>query len=444
MTDWKLIWNDFCDDVAKSVRKNDIERYFEKNIAKELLSACGWGKYSGLMEQYEIAFATTSGKADFALIVDKDSHSDVIIELKRPKNKKKDKYTKQLHDYMKQGECDFGILMLGSQMEIYNRRHSSIQLVDIIKYEHDNEAAHYLIDLLARDKFSIDKVSEYCCDKLAVNHKIDYWSSPEGIKRMKKMIASADGDLSPQQQNILISSMYLSITRQTAKSTENIAIKKDIKIVSNDNSKDINTPRLFSQTTLVSYLRNLNSETTRMIVKELGIMQPIAQITDINLLNKIAKNIKVYEKKHGIHHTHSCAVSKYIEYIKHGLTYQDFEYDAMLVKNSGKKIDTPNKRNKKSIDSLNHRKPFEFSMVGLKEGNAITFTPLNIDVTVNGKNTISYNGKTYSLTGFCKVYLPQDMRIPSNAYQGPKYFSYDGEDLWTLRLKNEDRLRLEE
>ena len=51
MTDWKFIWNDFCDDVAKSVKKNDIERYFEKNIAKELLSACGWGKYTGLMEQ---------------------------------------------------------------------------------------------------------------------------------------------------------------------------------------------------------------------------------------------------------------------------------------------------------------------------------------------------------------------------------------------------------
>ena len=91
MTDWKLIWNEFCDDVAKSVRKGDIERYFEKNIAKELLSACGWGKYSGLMEQFEIGFATTSGKADFALAVNKDSKPDAIIELKRPKNKKKDK-----------------------------------------------------------------------------------------------------------------------------------------------------------------------------------------------------------------------------------------------------------------------------------------------------------------------------------------------------------------
>ncbi len=452
MTDWKLIWNDFCDDVARSVRKNDIERYFEKNIAKELLSACGWGKYSGLMEQYEIGFATTSGKADFALVMNKESHPDVIIELKRPKNKKKDKYTKQLHDYMKQGECDFGILMLGNQMEIYYREHSGIELVDVIKYEHNNEAAHYLINLLTRDNFSKDGVREYCHDRLVINKKLEYWSSPEGVRRIKEMMALADNDLSQKQQDIFIASMHLSISRQIEKSTEyanpveepvqkvpGVDVKIDVDVTPN-NSKDamgVDGPRLSSQTTLVSYLRNFNSEKTRLIVESMGVKQPLAQITDVNLLNKINEAIKVYEKQNGIHHTHSCAVSKYIEYIKHGLTYQDFEYDAMLVRNGGKIVERPAKPKKKDMKNVTPRKAFEFSMVGLKEGDTITFDPLKLDVKINGKNTITFEGRTYTLTGFCKVFLPQNMRTPSDAYQGPKYFSYNGKSLWKIRLERE-------
>lgn len=455
MTDWKFIWNDFCDDVAKSVKKNDIERYFEKNIAKELLSACGWGKYTGLMEQYEIGFATTSGKADFALVMNKDSHPDVIIELKRPKNKKRDKYTKQLHDYMKQGECDFGILMLGNQMEIYYREHTGIGLVDVVKYEHNNEAAHYLIDLLTRENFSPDGVKEYCHDRSVINQKLDYWSSPEGIKRTKEMMALADNDLTDKQKAIFISSLHLAITRQTAKIDDASPIEEPEEGISNGEVKhDIDEkptpidssnesqakPRLFSQTTLVSYLRNFNSETTKMIVESMGVKQTLAQITDVDLLNKINEAIKVYEKQNGIHHTHSCAVSKYIEYINHGMTYQDFEHDAMLVRNGGKKPNPITKPKEKDTEKTVPRKAFEFSMIGLKGGDTITFAPLKLDVKINGKNTISYNGKTYTLTGFCKAFLPQNLRTPSDAYQGPKFFTYQGENLWKLRLRNEDKL----
>ena len=203
---------------------------------------------------------------------------------------------------------------------------------------------------------------------------------------------------------------------------------------------NIEKPRLFSQTTLVSYLRNFNSETTKKIVESMGVKQPLAQITDVDLLNKINEAIKVYEKQNGIHHTHSCAVSKYIEYINHGMTYQDFEHDAMLVRNGGKKPNPTTKPKEKDTEKTAHRKAFEFSMIGLKEGDTITFAPLKLDVKINGKNTISYNGKTYTLTGFCKAFLPQNLRNPSDAYQGPKFFTYQGENLWKLRLRNEDKL----
>lgn len=86
------------------------------------------------------------------------------------------------------------------------------------------------------------------------------------------------------------------------------------------------------------------------------------------------------------------------------------------------------------------RKPFEFSMVGLKEGDTVVFDPLKIEVKVCGKNRVAYKGATYTLSGFCKAFLPDSMRTPSEAYQGPKYFSYQGVTLWKLRLRDEDKL----
>ena len=42
MNDWKIIWNNFCDEVAVSARKNNLEKVFEKGIAKEFFQALEW------------------------------------------------------------------------------------------------------------------------------------------------------------------------------------------------------------------------------------------------------------------------------------------------------------------------------------------------------------------------------------------------------------------
>lgn len=83
------------------------------------------------------------------------------------------------------------------------------------------------------------------------------------------------------------------------------------------------------------------------------------------------------------------------------------------------------------------RKPFDFSMVGLKPGDKIVFDPIGFEVKVADKNKVEYEGKLWSLTGLCKEYLPENMRNSSGAYQGPKYFSYNGKTLWEIRLENE-------
>lgn len=95
----------------------------------------------------------------------------------------------------------------------------------------------------------------------------------------------------------------------------------------------------------------------------------------------------------------------------------------------------------KSEKLMPQRKPFEFSMVGLNVGDTVIFDALKLPVKVAGKNKVEYEGRLWSLSAFCGTYLPENMHNKSEAYQGPKYFSYNGKTLWELRLMNEDKLK---
>ena len=83
------------------------------------------------------------------------------------------------------------------------------------------------------------------------------------------------------------------------------------------------------------------------------------------------------------------------------------------------------------------RPPFDFNMVGLTVGDTVIFDALNLPVKVACKNKVEYEGRLWSLSAFCGTYLPEDKQNQSGAYQGPKYFSYQGKTLWEIRLERE-------
>lgn len=85
-----------------------------------------------------------------------------------------------------------------------------------------------------------------------------------------------------------------------------------------------------------------------------------------------------------------------------------------------------------------NRSSFRFSMAGLKKDDHITFDPTGVQVIISDDDkTILYNGNRYSLSGFCKKHLPEEMHTKSNTYCGPKYFSHKGKTLWEIRLEKE-------
>ena len=77
-------------------------------------------------------------------------------------------------------------------------------------------------------------------------------------------------------------------------------------------------------------------------------------------------------------------------------------------------------------------------MVGIKIGEWVTFDPTGIKVRVASDNTVEYDNRLYKLSPFVGTFLPAERRTPSNAYQGSKYFSYNGKVLEDLRREKEN------
>lgn len=83
------------------------------------------------------------------------------------------------------------------------------------------------------------------------------------------------------------------------------------------------------------------------------------------------------------------------------------------------------------------RPRFKFSMVGIKIGETVTFVPTGVEVKVASDNTIEYEGRIYKLSPFVGTFLPLEKQNSSGAYQGAKYFSYNGKVLDDLRKEIE-------
>lgn len=100
--------------------------------------------------------------------------------------------------------------------------------------------------------------------------------------------------------------------------------------------------------------------------------------------------------------------------------------------------DQVNEVAKPGNDSQCRRKPFRFSMVNIPVGESVIFVPTGLEVKVADDKKIEYQGRLYTLSAFVGTFLPDELRTPSDQYQGPKYFTYKGETLSELRNKLEE------
>ena len=71
------------------------------------------------------------------------------------------------------------------------------------------------------------------------------------------------------------------------------------------------------------------------------------------------------------------------------------------------------------------RKRFSFEAVGVNVGDVLSFIDGTEVVAVAG-NKVEFCGEVFTLSGFCKEFMPDDKRTKSNSYRGCNYFFLDG------------------
>lgn len=111
--------------------------------------------------------------------------------------------------------------------------------------------------------------------------------------------------------------------------------------------------------------------------------------------------------------------------------------DAEVIVYKDNKPVEPDTPQEEPAERTHRREPFRFSMAHVPIGQTITFLPTGVEVKVASDNQVEYEGRLYKLSPFVGTYMPDDKRNTSNAYQGAKYFAYNGEVLDDLRKKFE-------
>ena len=90
---------------------------------------------------------------------------------------------------------------------------------------------------------------------------------------------------------------------------------------------------------------------------------------------------------------------------------------------------------------MDDSRKFTFAAIGIKPGSVITLIHGGQQVITTDDNRIEYQSKVYTLSGFCKEFMPDDRRNKANSYRGCAFFSYEGvklEKMFKKALKTKE------
>lgn len=108
-------------------------------------------------------------------------------------------------------------------------------------------------------------------------------------------------------------------------------------------------------------------------------------------------------------------------------SYKDSRNDAPAKDISETKVDAPDAPNTPakvvSLDKPSNK--FSFDAVGVNVGDELTFID-GTKVIAAENNKVLFGGRLFTLSGFCKDFMPDDKRTKSNTYRGCAFFFKDG------------------
>lgn len=101
------------------------------------------------------------------------------------------------------------------------------------------------------------------------------------------------------------------------------------------------------------------------------------------------------------------------------------------IEEQAKKQEQPKAKKPKAQRMAPKKNAFSIAACGIKPFEVLRFVDGKYVITLVNGNVL-YEDEQYSLSGFTKKFIPERMRKPCGHYQGPKYFTYKGENLLKL------------
>ena len=491
----KRIWNTFCEDISKN--KGVKEMIFEKEIVKSFLQALGWSRYDGNLEE-QYGLYSRKWIPDFVFYLNNDKNAkEIILELKKPDHKQRKVDIEQIEAYMKLTDCRFG-LYFGEKLEVFYLLEKdgkrSAASVTIIDWTIDNEAGANLIELLDFKNYDRKKLEQFCLDNIYLNTFLRHCKHQGGQQQLYDCIMerfilpeSMAGSLRSRLKFTIVDNpeaeeksaspaAFIPTTPQVHNGKGNVwlicydskffrvedCFKKYGQIYWTHKAGVLNV-----QKGDIAYLYAARPESAiRFKVEVVASQLPYSPEMDVEDEFVASGNTnsddsnKTYFLVRPIAETHSSAL-KHEAMMSKGLMgkrpsttklskeefkslrqYIEQHFDDAAptekpVAPTPAKKAKPKKQDRPKAKT-DRRPPFKFSMIGLKPGDVVYFEHGDIPVTVVSENTVAYDSEIYTLSRFCKHFMPFE-GSEDREYQGPAHFLYNGRTLDDIRKEKEKK-----
>ena len=491
----KRIWNTFCEEISKN--KGVKEMTFEKEIVKGFLQALGWSRYDGNLEE-QYGLYSRKWIPDFVFYLNNDKNAkEIILELKKPDHKQRKVDIEQIEAYMKLTDCRFG-LYFGEKLEVFYLEEKdgkrSAASVTTIDWTIDNEAGANLIELLDFKNYDRKKLEQFCLDNIYLNTFLRHCKHQGGQQQLYDCIMerfilpeSMAGSLRSRLKFTIVDNpeaeekpaspaAFIPTTPQMQNGKGNVwlicydkkffdvegCFKKYGQIywrhkagVQNVQKGDVAYLYSSSPESAIRFKVEVvesqipyspavdeGDEFAKSASNDIDysdklffLVRPIADTNSPALKHEVMMNQKLMGKRPS-----TTKLSK--EEFKSLRQYIEQHFDDVASTNeptapAPAKKAKPKKQDKPKAKA-DRRPPFKFSMIGLKPGDVVYFEHGDIPVTVVSENTVAYDSEIYTLSRFCKHFMP-DEGSENREYQGPAHFLYNGRTLDDIRKEKEKK-----
>lgn len=112
--------------------------------------------------------------------------------------------------------------------------------------------------------------------------------------------------------------------------------KSKTQVIEHDNPPSDTKPYLSASGKIPAYYSSVKGKFIKEVLQQLSLNENIFEITDLNVLEMVRKEVAKREKALGRHNQCACSISQLKHYIENGLSHKEFAHDAELVKNKKK------------------------------------------------------------------------------------------------------------